>query len=320
MEKHLWMCLCSMFALASCQQEEMSMSQPETSSLHVQASIAGSQLAVRSVTSESGLSNFSEGDEIGFFMPYSQTQLKWTLTSGNWKTDGKAEWKDKVNEYSFCAYYPYAEETTSSTQVVMPDLSQQAGTWEDLGKHDFLVARCSASYESNNGMVSFTGLSAFQHAYSLVSVTLIKDQEGENVTLQSESFSGEGLFNKHYYKFGDEAGMDGMVEADESSSSPLKFTYEEGVVLDTEGSHSAVILLNPSTSEKTLGYSAAYQRDGISYTVSTDGIKNDFKAGYCYKYKLKLTKEGLTVVGKEISQWNVEAMEDILVEETPDKL
>lgn len=318
MEKHLWLCFCSMFALASCQQEEMSMSQSETSDLHVKASIAGSQLAVRSVTSEDGASNFSEGDEIGFFMPYGSTQLKWTFASGSWKTDGKAEWKDKVNEYSFCAYYPYAAETASIAQVVMPDLSKQTGTWNGLGEYDFLFARCSASYESNKGTVSFTGSSAFQHAYSLVTVTLVKDKEGEEVTLQKESFSGEGFFSKYYYKFGDEASQDGMVAAGESSSSPLTFTYEDGVVLDAEGSHSAVILLNPSASEKMLGYSAAYQRDGISYTVQTDRIKGEFKPGYCYKYKLRLTKEGLTVVGKEISQWNVESMEDILIEETPD--
>lgn len=109
-----------------------------------------------------------------------------------------------------------------------------------------------------------------------------------------------------------------MVAVGESSASPLTFTYKEGVALDIEGSHSAVILLNPSVSEKTLSYSAAYQRDGISYIAHTDGIKGEFKSGYCYKYKLRLTKEGLAVVGKEISQWNVESMEDILIEETPD--
>lgn len=318
MEKHLWMCFCSMFALASCQQEEMSMSQQGTLDLHVQASIAGNEMSARSVTAEDGSSDFKEGDEIGFFMPYSSTPMKWTLASGSWKTDGEAEWKDKVNEYSFCAYYPYAKETTSSAQVVMPDLSKQTGTWNGLGEYDFLFARCLASYESNNGTVSFTGPSAFQHAYSLVSVTLIKDKEGEEVTLQKESFSGEGFFDKHYYKFDDKASLDGMVAVGESSASPLTFTYEEGVALDIKGSHSAVILLNPSVSEKTLSYSAAYQRDGISYIAHTDGIKGEFKSGYCYKYKLRLTKEGLAVVGKEISQWNVESMEDILIEETPD--
>lgn len=66
MEKHLWMCFCSMFALASCQQEEMSMSQQGTLDLHVQASIAGNEMSARSVTGEDGSSDFKEGDEIGF--------------------------------------------------------------------------------------------------------------------------------------------------------------------------------------------------------------------------------------------------------------
>ena len=319
MEKHLWMCFCSMFVLASCRQEEMSMSQPGTSDLHIQASIAGSALVARSETVEDGTSTFSEGDEIGFFMPDSETQLKWTFASGNWKADGKAEWKDKVNEYSFCAYYPYSAETTSRAEVVMPDLSKQTGTWSDLGKHDFLAARCSASFKSHDGNVSFTGASAFQHVYSLVTVTLQKDKAEEKVLLQKETFSGEGLFDKHTYKFDTDAERDGMVKTGESAASPLVLTYKSGISLDAEKSHTTVILLNPSDAKKVLAYTANYNRDDIAYTATTNGMEGEFKAGYCYKYTLKLTKTGLTVVGKEISKWNVQNMEDIQVEETPEE-
>ena len=110
-----------------------------------------------------------------------------------------------------------------------------------------------------------------------------------------------------------------MVAVGESSASPLTFTYKEGVALDIErkpfGCNSFESF---GFRENALNYSAAYQRDGISYIAHTDGIKGEFKSGYCYKYKLRLTKEGLAVVGKEISQWNVKSMEDILIEETPD--
>ena len=317
-QRNLWMCCCSILMLAACQQGEEGGLQPnEELDLHVQASIEGSALPGRSTTNENGTTTFEESDEIGFFMPDHQQQLKWILVSNDWQPEETAVWKDKVNTFQFCAYYPYSPETTSRTEVAMPDLSSQTGTWEDLGKYDFLAARCSASYETNAGIVSFTGESAFRHVYSLVVVSLQKDLESENVTLQKEKFQGEGLFTQHSYCFADDAGQDGMVPLDSEEDPELVLTYTDGVAVETDGGHAAVILLNPSETEKVLGYTATYRRDGIDYTATTDQISGAFKAGYCYKYKLKLNKEGLTLVGNEICRWDTQEMEEIRVDEVP---
>lgn len=316
--RNVWMCCCSMFALVACQQGEDGLLQSdEMLDLYVQAAIAGSNVPARSVTSEDGTATFAQGDEIGLFMPDMQTQMKWTLNGASWNPEGTPQWKDKVNTYQFYAYYPYSQETVSRTEVVMPDLSAQSGTWEKLGEADFLVARCSASYETHSGTVSFTGESAFRHAYSLVVVMLQKDKEAENVTLSQEKFEGEGFFSHCRYCFSDEPSKDGMKPLDEETEKDLILDYAEGIEVETDGGHAAVILINPSKLGNALRYTATYQRDGIDYTATTDQLTGPFQAGYCYKYKLKLSKEGLTVVGNEIIRWETQNKGDIIVTEDP---
>lgn len=317
-KRNVWICCCSMFALAACQQGEEELSKTDgTLDLYVQAAIAGSNAPARSVTNEEGIAEFSQHDEIGLFMPDAQEQVKWTLDGGNWNPEGTPKWKDKVNTYQFCAYYPYSQQTVSRTEVVMPDLSGQSGTWEKLGKHDFLVARCSASYKTQSGAVSFTGESAFCHVYGLVVVTLQKDEEADNVFLTQEKFEGEGFFSLHHYRFAGDAGEDGMVAIDESAEKELILKYKNEVEVETGGGHAAVVLVNPSESDKALRYTATYRRDNIDYTATTDQLVGPFQAGYCYKYKLKLSKEGLKVVGKEIVRWEVQPIKDIIITEDP---
>ena len=90
---------------------------------------------------------FSEGDELGFFMPEESEPVKWTLTEGQWISASPLSWKDKVNKFTYCAYYPFSTESTTRDNIPMPDLSLQNGTLAGIGEFDFLTARCEASYE-----------------------------------------------------------------------------------------------------------------------------------------------------------------------------
>ena len=65
--------------LASCQQKENLQSMDDDLRLSLQASVYSS-CASKVITDESGITTFSEKDEIGFFMPAENEPVKWTLT------------------------------------------------------------------------------------------------------------------------------------------------------------------------------------------------------------------------------------------------
>ena len=309
-------CWC-MSVLAACQQNELLTSgEADSLALDLQASVfQGSDLS-RTATQENGASDFQEKDSLGFFMPDEELQVKWTLADGEWKPGQTVNWKDKINEYTFCAYYPYSESAVSRAAIPMPDLGTQTGKLADIGAFDFLAARTTTSYGANSGVVSFTGEAAFRHVYALVSVTVKKDLEKENVTLDEMVFEGDGLFSRHTYRFGEEAEQAGMQAVGGSEKSRLAFSYEEPVAVES-GGYTAVVLLNPAELEEALRFTIGYRRDGISYTASTTGMGSTFEGGKFYKYTLKLTKEGLKLVGNAIKDWNAQTMPDISVEETP---
>ena len=276
--------------LASCQQKENLQHMGGELKLSLQASVYAPFNGSRVVTDESGVTTFSEGDEIGFFMPEESEPVKWTLTEGQWISASPLSWKDKVNKFTYCAYYPYSTESTTRDNIPMPDLSLQNGTLAGIGELDFLTARCEASYEeTDNGTVSFTGESSFRHAYSFVSITIKKDLSEENVLISQASFQGENLFSN----------------------------FEEPATVTEELGYTLFLLCNPQSLVEDSGFSISYQRDGVSYTASTNKLGKQFEAGKYYQFVLRLTKEELKVEGCEVSDWVSEKLPEIAIEEIP---
>lgn len=76
--------------------------------------------------------------------------------------------------------------------------------------------------------------------------------------------------------------------------------------------------LNPLAEKTKLDFSISYTRDDANYTASTQGIDRTFVSGTCYKYKIRIRKQGLVVEGSEVTNWNTEEIkEDIVVNDTP---
>ena len=145
MNKFFLMGVCSLSLLAGCQQNETELEMGETGKIALRASVANS-VASRTVTDAGGLSTtFEEGDEIGFFIPGEESQVKWSLTGDGWESEVPLTWENKVDEFEFCAYYPYSDGVTGRTSIPTPDLSRQNGRFSDIGLFDFLAARCTSS-------------------------------------------------------------------------------------------------------------------------------------------------------------------------------
>lgn len=304
--------------LAACQQKESLQHMSEEPVLHLKASVYAPVQGARTITDEAGSTSFSEGDELGFFMPEENEPVKWTLTDGQWVAESSLAWKDKVSSFLFCAYYPYSEEATTRTSVPMPDLSQQSGTLSGIGDFDFLTARCQTSYgETDNGTVSFTGSSSFKHVYSLIAVKIKKDLPEENVLLSQATFKGENLFGGTTYHFGEQEEEDGISYVDASKADALTFNFEEPVVVTEESGYTLYFLCNPADLAEDTEFSISYQRDGLSYTASTKKLGKQFLAGKFYQFTLRLTKEDLKLEGNEVTDWISEELPEIAVDENP---
>ena len=317
MNKFFLMGVCSLSLLAGCQQNETELEMGETVKIALRASVANS-VASRTVTDAGGLSTtFEEGDEIGFFIPGEESQVKWSLTGDGWESEVPLTWENKVDEFEFCAYYPYSDGVTGRTSIPTPDLSRQNGRFSDIGLFDFLAARCTSSYKTNSGAVSFTGDYAFKHVYSLLSITIKKDKSGEEVNISKATMKGTGLFSQMEYQFGETSASDALQPTDAPSVDELSLSYEEPVAVADETGYSLTLLCNPVSLVENSEFSIAYVRDGISYTATTDRLGKEFQAGTHNKFTLKLTKEGLVLVGQEIIGWNEEVIPDIAFEETP---
>lgn len=304
--------------LASCQQKENLQHMGDELKLSLQASVYAPSNGSRVVTDESGVTTFSEGDELGFFMPEESEPVKWTLTEGQWISTSPLSWKDKVNKFTYCAYYPFSTESTTRGNIPMPDLSLQKGTLTGIGEFDFLTARCEASYEeTDNGTVSFTGESSFRHAYSFISITIKKDLPEENVLISQASFQGENLFSRSTYHFAGSEAEDGISLLESSEVHALTLNFEEPVTVTEESGYTLFLLCNPQSLVEDLGFSISYQRDGVSYTASTNKLGKQFEAGKYYQFVLRLTKEELKVEGCEVSDWVSEKLPEIAIEEIP---
>lgn len=309
-----WSCM-AVLALASCQQRELSEEiSTDNLALELQASITGEVLS-RTVTQEDGHTTFSQGDKIGFFMPEETNAVLWTLGESSWQPSEPLFWPDQKNNYSFCAFYPYAEDA-ERTSVPMPDLNAQDGTLDHIGECDFLVAEKTCSYQTDAGKVSFTDEAAFKHIYSLVMVTLVKNEKDAETTLKTVGFEGKGILSKHTYDFTKKQ-MQPVAETPEADNLLLEME-PEGTVIPQEG-YSIAVLLNPTEEDGTLKFSITYERDGIAYQAYTEAMQGHLVGGNCYKYKIKIEKESLIIEGSEVSDWQTEGEpENITVNDVPE--
>ena len=283
-------------------------------SLSMQATVEGGNLS-RTTTSIEGKTLFVSEDEVGFFMPEQQDQaVKWSYTGNSWISEIPLYWPNQVDEFEFCAFYPYVKEATR-TRIPMPDLGEQTGELGNLGKYDFLAARCITGYSAESGVVAFKNQTAFKHVYSLIMITLIKGGEDKSMTLKSMTFEGENIVAPHYYSFVAE-GEDHM-QAVEEVVKKNRLDLSKDVSIGEEG-YTTAILINPSELESALDFSITYERDGNSYKAMTNKMGTSFESGKIYKYSIRIKKETLEIVGNEITDWvSGGSLEDIVIDETP---
>lgn len=312
MRKNVLWTLC-MSVLVACEQQDLCENESELCNcLRVEAEVSSQPITSRTSTSK-GKVTFAENDVIGFYTPKSEKSGSWTYTKGVWSSEQMYTWPDKKETYEFCAYYPFVA-AEKRNEITMPLLSRQTGDSNDLSTYDFLVARCSSSYATNKGAVSFTGDKAFHHVYALMVVTFSTNSETKGSTLTSITLNAKDLMTPHTYHFGSKEMDDGMTVAGESVD--VLSLRDLTKRITTEGL-TQMFVVNPLNSSETVDITIDYSRDGKNYTASTKVKGTTIQEGNLNQLNILIKKSGLVVEGNTVVDWTINDPQDLTVEESP---
>ena len=161
-------------AMTACNNELNNDSLSNNGIINFNMGIGTTQSSRTSMEDNSYKATFSKNDEVGIFVNEvsSYNNVKYTTTDGtNWKgTPIKAPANEEFT-YTFYAYYPYADATTTTINKTVA-LDQNT---EGFIKNDFLISTATTSNQTVN--------LEFAHAFSLVEVTLKGNGAAEGATV-----------------------------------------------------------------------------------------------------------------------------------------
>lgn len=313
--------ICCMAMLAGCQQAEEIVSPSEELVMSVEASIEdtiGSRYASNNVNGTPNSLKFDSGDNIGVFVG-EKGVTKWTKSeTGSWgTTPSPVYWPGKESAgYDFYAFYPYPTEASefSKKDVPMPSLAGQTGTIASLSACDFMVATAHSAYNTYNGKVSFTGeKNCFKHVSSLVAITILKESDLVNSTVNYISFEAINLASSRTYSF-------------ENIQNPIKFTPtgvksaiksdELNLSMANETTNKTLyFILNSGINLSGVTFSIEYSTGGKNYIATKTGLGNgSFASGSRYNFNLNITDGVLAITGTDIQDWGAGTnMGDIII-------
>ena len=300
--------------LVACSEQELLVNEveEECAPLGVEAEVSSGTAGRSRTSTENNRVSFTNGDKIGFYMPEAETSGQWTYQDQKWTTDDSYVWPDKSSTLNFCAYYPFVQ-AESRTSITMPDLSKQDGTVANIGKYDFLVARCSSNYAKRKGIVSFTGEEAFQHVSSLVAITLKTGADTKQAELTEISLKAKGMVTTSTYHFAEMAEDDGVTV---SQSAVDELTLSGLSAEIPLAGQSYMFIVNPLTNSETLDIAVKYNRGDKSFTAATQISTKEMAKGSMSKLTISIKKSGLVVEGNTVEDWTENSLGEIIVEES----
>lgn len=306
--------------LAACQQSEKTVSDESEEHGEMNVSVVASisqQNQKRTVNNDGDESIFSfcAGDEMGIFSE-NGTVCKWELTnleSGNrWQPENPMKWPDEneSQEVTFYAYSPYTGDA-SEDGVVMPNLSEQTGELVELGKYDFLVARCTTTYKNGGGEVRFVDSNAFKHVSSLIAFFIKGEPNLANAKIQKVLFKAAGIATQAKYVFKD-AEENSTIEALPLANIANELELNINKIVSEKGMK-VYAIINPLNSDLKL--SLTYERDKVGYETKETTLGTEFLSNNMYTFSVSIKKGELIITGTDILPWNPNDMGDIIMDE-----
>ena len=316
MKKNALVALCYMvmIGLSGCQQAEEIKSSNEELRMSIEASIGkDGTVAGRTVMEDDGKSvSFANGDMIGLFVN-TRNVVQWTYDGNAWGANGDVYWDNKVDDHVFCAFYPYNDQATLDN-VPMPDLTVQDGDIDDLKILDFLVAKKTQGY-NGNGIVSFSGVNAFEHVFSLIAITLQGEGDLVGSTIEEITIEGENIVTPYAYSF---VSSQVVPVSDDGDNGVDELEFMTNCTLGSEG-YTFYFVVNTGASLKDVDLSIRYIKGENEYVATLEGMNGDnigktFESGKRYSYSLKVKDGVLIISGNEIKKWEEGiTMDDIII-------
>lgn len=297
--------LLSTIIFAACSNDILSLNEDLSIKLFVEVG-SNSNPWSKTMTNIDGGVRFSINDNVGMFIQNKDNPVLWTYDGSLWNPDESVVWENRTDNFEFLAYYPYggtAQATRSS--VPMPDLTVQTGNLDDIGSKDFLVGKCTTSYSANNGIVSFSGVNAFKHVYSLLHVNIVNEQMEQSFVINECIFSGKGIVTPYVYSF--DSASEGIKKIGLDEISTLRIDN-----LSSLSKSAVTVVLNPLTLDTPLTFTLKYTYADKEYESSVN-IGNKFAAGSFSKITLKFVDGKLSMTGSEVKDWNVITLDEIVI-------
>ena len=306
--------------LTGCQQTEDLENTHEELLVSIKASIENTASSRYASDNENGTPNslkFISGDKIGLFMEDSEVSI-WTKNGNEWEHAPNIYWPNKSEtKRNFYAFYPYPTNTETTTisksSVPMPSLNDQKGTIESLSTCDFMVATAQQAYTDNNGTVLFEGNYSFKHINSLVAITILKESDLENSTINSISFEASNIASATTYSFTNTESPISINETEEPDF--LQFNDLNLSMANETSNKSLYFILNSGIDLSATTFRINYTTGTKSYTATkTDLGRVTLESGNRYNFNLNITDGVVSITGGEIEEWGEgNDMDDIII-------
>ena len=306
--------------LTGCQQTEDLENTHEELLVSIKASIENTASSRYASDNKNGTPNslkFVSGDKIGLFMEDSEVSI-WTKTESGWEHAPNIYWpnKSETKRY-FYAFYPYPTNTETTTisksSVPMPSLKNQSGTIESLSACDFMVATAQQAYTDNNGTVLFEEGNSFKHINSLIAITILKESDLENSTINSISFGASNIASTTTYSF---TNTESPVSINKTEELNLLESSELGISMaEQESNETLYFILNSGIDLSETTFRINYTTGTKSYTATkTDLGRVILESGNRYNFNLNITDGVVSITGGEIEAWGEgNDMDDIII-------
>lgn len=242
---------------------------------------------------------FTEGDAIGIFMFEKNADnkgdvAKWTHDAMKWGTTADVNWPDRETEYTFKAFYPYDDKAEYTyTNIPMPSLLGQNGTFESVANRDFLIASTTQTYGTDGNVVL-----TFCHKLALIHMTINGSYDLTNATLMGITIKGGNIVAPSTYSFDDDKIT---INSNAEITDELSFKTEQATNNNLEY---FFVLNNKNTNTDIVSLTITYKVNDTNYTATYDNFSgNVFTSGAQHDFTISVINNQISITGATINPW-----------------
>lgn len=283
-----------LIVLASCQKADDNITVENTKlPMSIVARIGDAEPADARYAGTIESSVFTEGDAIGIFTDKGQV-VNWNLGSIKWEPTTAIYWPEDESKHTFDAFYPYTSGTTYNySDIPMPSLLGQDGTFESVASRDFLIASTQKSYNETDGTIALE----FNHVSALIHLTIKDTLDLAGATLTEISIGGGNMVAPSSYSFADSQ----VSLIPDTQSDTLKIALSQSM----NGNQDYYFVLNAkNTDNENVKLTIKYTNNSKVYIAESNSFSgNIFTSGKQHDFTVAVKNNQISISGATINPW-----------------